>query len=52
MLLLVVYFPVTLNDFVCFVVAKCDLVHNVEIAFQIADSPASLILHEKISNCC
>ena len=23
--------------------------HNVEIAFQIADSPASLILHEKIS---
>ena len=45
MLLLVVYFPVLNFEiiFVCFVVAKCDLVHNVEIAFQIADSPASLI---------
>ena len=42
-LLLVVYFPVTLKYFVCFVVAKCDLVNNVEMAFQIADSPTSLI---------
>ena len=32
---------------VCFVVAICDQVHDVEVAFQIAVSPASLILQKK-----
>ena len=44
--------PEPLKRFVCFDIAKCDLVHDVEMAFQIADSASSLILHEKISSCC